>query len=121
MTTSTANRLAVLASAILACCLATAPDRAAGQERGQGLLYTEGFEDDAWKARGWNDMTAIRLAGGASAGRSCIEYEWVDREQGTQGSSPARRLFAATDRVYLRFDLKLSAGWGWSGRNYHPH
>jgi hypothetical protein len=32
-----------------------------------------------------------------------------------------RRLFQPTDEVYLRFYLKLSKGWGWSGRNYHPH
>ncbi|MCK4629062.1 MAG: hypothetical protein KAT56_08655, partial [Sedimentisphaerales bacterium] len=24
-------------------------------------------------------------------------------------------------KVYIRFHLKLSKGWGWSRRNYHPH
>ena len=32
-----------------------------------------------------------------------------------------RRLFDPTDTVYLRFYLRLSKGWKWSGRNYHPH
>jgi hypothetical protein len=23
--------------------------------------------------------------------------------------------------VYVRFFLRLSKGWGWTGRSYHPH
>ena len=38
-----------------------------------------------------------------------------------QGSSPVRHLFEPSEEVSLRFYLKLSQGWGWSGRNYHPH
>jgi hypothetical protein len=30
-------------------------------------------------------------------------------------------LFEPTDEIFVRFYLKLSAGWGWTGRNYHPH
>ena len=37
------------------------------------------------------------------------------------GSSGVRRLFEPTDKVYSRFYLKLSKGWGWTGREYHPH
>jgi hypothetical protein len=66
-------------------------------------------------------MSATRIVGGAAAGQGCVEYEWTDRQANTQGSSPARRLFEPTDRVFIRFHLKLSKGWGWSGRNYHPH
>jgi len=32
-----------------------------------------------------------------------------------------RHLFEPTDEVAIRFYLKLSKGWGWSGRDYHPH
>ena len=32
-----------------------------------------------------------------------------------------RRLFEPTDTVYVRFFIKLSNGWGWTGRSYHPH
>ena len=30
-------------------------------------------------------------------------------------------MFEATDTVYLRCYLKLSKGWGWTGKPYHPH
>ena len=63
----------------------------------------------------------MRIAGNASAGKGCLEYEWAQGKDNVQGSSPMRRLFEPSDRVYIRFDLKLSKGWGWSGRNYHPH
>ena len=55
------------------------------------------------------------------AGKGCIEYEWTDSQSGVKGSSPVRRLFEPTEEVSIRFYLKLSEGWGWSGRNYHPH
>ena len=84
-------------------------------------LFTEGFDDAEFEARRWYDLGAMRIAGEAKAGKGCLEYEWVRGKDNVQGSSAARRLFEPTDRVYVRFDLKLSKGWGWSGRNYHPH
>jgi len=30
-------------------------------------------------------------------------------------------LFEPSEEVWLRFYLKLSKNWGWTGRNYHPH
>jgi hypothetical protein len=38
-----------------------------------------------------------------------------------KGSAPMRRLFAPTGEIFVRFYLRLSAGWGWTGRTYHPH
>lgn len=32
-----------------------------------------------------------------------------------------RHLFEPTDVVYLRFYIRLSKDWGWTGRPYHPH
>jgi predicted amidohydrolase len=32
-----------------------------------------------------------------------------------------RHLFEPTESVYVRFSIKFSRGWGWSGRAYHPH
>src|SRR4029453_7576322 len=104
----------MFAAMVVAACLAPAADPSA-------LLFTEKFDDAKLESRGWYDLTAARIAGGAKAGKGCIEYEWVDGKPNTQGSLPMRRLFEPTDRVYLRYYLKLSKGWGWSGRNYHPH
>ena len=84
-------------------------------------LFTESFDDARLESRGWYDLGPARIVAGAKAGKGCIEYEWVKGQGNVQGSSPMRRLFEPTDRVYLRYYLKLSKGWGWSGRNYHPH
>jgi hypothetical protein len=32
-----------------------------------------------------------------------------------------RRLFEPSETVFVRFQIKLSKGWGWTGRSYHPH
>ena len=37
------------------------------------------------------------------------------------GSSSIRHLFEPKSEVYIRFYLKLSKGWDWTDRNYHPH
>ena len=86
-----------------------------------GILFSESFEDADLAGRDWYDGTKFRITGDAMAGKGCIEYEWTDRQSGVKGSSPVRRLFEPTDEVSIRFYLKLSKGWGWSGRNYHPH
>jgi len=85
------------------------------------ILFRESFDDAELTQRGWYDGTAIRIAGEAKAGQGCIEYEWTARDAKVSGSSTMRRMFAPTDEVYLRYYLKLSKGWGWTGRNYHPH
>jgi hypothetical protein len=87
----------------------------------QGVLFTESFDDANLAARDWYDGTRFRIVGGAQAGRGCVEYEWTDAYSQVAGSGGVRRLFEPTDAVYLRFYLKLSKGWGWTGRNYHPH
>jgi hypothetical protein len=85
------------------------------------VLFFESFDDGKLESRGWYDHSTVRIVKAAQAGAGCIEYEWAEGKDDVQGSSPARRLFEPTDRVYLRYYLKLSQGWGWSGRNYHPH
>jgi hypothetical protein len=86
-----------------------------------GILFRESFDDGKLESRGWYDGTAARIAGHGAAGKACIEYEWTGRDKPVSGSSPWRRLFQPTDRFYCRFYLKLSKGFGWSGRDYHPH
>jgi len=102
--------------------MAALPARCAGaQPKTEGVLFSERFEDADLAKRGWYDGSRFRIAGGAFAGQGCIEYEWTDSQSGVQGSSAVRRLFESTDEVYLRFYLRLSKGWGWSGQNFHPH
>jgi len=87
----------------------------------EDILFSESFEDAHLASRGWYDGTSFRIVGDAVAGTGCIEYEWPDRQSGVQGSSPVRHLFEPRDEVSIRFYLKLSKGWGWSGQNFHPH
>jgi hypothetical protein len=98
------------------------PARAAEAERSpNGVLFRESFEDADLAARNWYDGREFRIAGDALAGQGCIEYEWTEGQPKVQGSSAVRHLFEPSDEVAIRFYLKLSKGWGWSGRNYHPH
>ena len=88
----------------------------------QGILFSESFDDTNLLNRGWYDSTnKIRISNkDAYAGAGCIEYKWEDGGK-VVGSRGLRHLFAPTEVVYIRFYMKLSKGWGWSGRSYHPH
>jgi len=99
----------------------TAEPTAKTDANSDGILCSESFEDADLAGLGWYDGTKFRVVGEATTGKRCIEYEWTDSRSGVKGSSPVRRLFEPADEVSVRFYLKLSNGWGWSGRNYHPH
>jgi len=87
----------------------------------EGLLFREGFDDPNVARRGWYDVAEVRICKqGARAGKGCIEYDWEGGGKAV-GSRGLRHLFKPTEVVYLRFYIRLSKGWGWSGRNYHPH
>lgn len=89
--------------------------------RGDDVIFSESFEDSNLAKRGWHDGAAFRIAGDARAGKGCIEYEWTGPDAGVSGSSSVRHMFEPADEVFLRFYLKLSPGWSWTERNYHPH
>ncbi len=84
-------------------------------------LFAESFDDPELEKRGWYDGTACRIGDNSCRGKGCIEYEWILDHQHVQGSSPQRHLFEPVEGVYIRFYLRLSGDWQWSGRNYHPH
>ena len=94
---------------------------AAAETTAPGILFSESFDDQNVAKRGWYDIAKIRLSGkDAYAGGGCIEYEWEDGGKAV-GSRGLRHRFEPTEVVYIRFYIKLSEGWGWSGRGYHPH
>jgi hypothetical protein len=93
----------------------------AGDTGPSAVLVREGFDDADFAGRDWYDLSAIRLAGGAWAGANCLEYEWPGPDSAVKGSAPMRHLFEPGQEVFVRFYLRLSAGWGWTGRTYHPH
>jgi len=86
------------------------------------VLFSEGFDDSQLLTRGWYDGNRVTInTTHPFAGGGCIEYTWKAGSTTAAGTSGYRRLFAATDTVFVRFQLKLSKNWKWTGRNYHPH
>lgn len=91
-------------------------------EKPTGALFRETFNDSGLVKRGWYDGTTFAISTeGAFAGNGCIAYEWKRGATVPSSTSALRRLFEPSDTIYLRFYIKLSRGWGWSGRSYHPH
>ncbi len=86
-----------------------------------GILFSESFENADLAGRGWYDTGMVRIAGNAAAGKGCAEYEWAAGASGTAGTAGARHPLEPTDEIYVRYYLKLSKGWGWTGKGYHPH
>jgi hypothetical protein len=98
---------------------ATAADPA---EKRSGVLFNESFDDPRLLQRDWYDGNRFTIVGAATyAGKGCIEYRWKAGATNPFNSSGIRHLFEATETIYLRFHLRLSEGWGWTGRPYHPH
>lgn len=85
-----------------------------------GMLFSEGFDDARLLDRGWYDGQKFNVArDGARAGSGCIAFHWnADK---SPDSASSRRLFEPSETVYLRCYMKLSQGWGWTGKPFHPH
>ena len=91
-------------------------------ENKPGILFSESFDNGDLLKRGWYDGDKFTISQkDAYAGKGCIEYRWEDKGTTPVSSSGIRHLFTPTSTVYVRYYLKLSAGWGWTNRDYHPH
>ena len=112
----------------VACCvLAVAPTPfnqsiAAGPAEKPAVLFSESFEDSQLLKRGWYDGAKFMISSDHPfAGRGCLEYAWKANTTTPASSSGIRHLFEPSETVYLRFYIRLSKGWGWTDRGYHPH
>jgi hypothetical protein len=86
------------------------------------VLFSEGFDDARLAERGWYDGDRFAIATtDTRAGKGCIEYHWKAGGSTPDSSSGMRRLFEPAETVFLRCYIRLSKGWGWTGRAYHPH
>jgi len=87
------------------------------------ILLQEGFEDNAFGARGWYDnasmatSTAQHLPGSASA----AEFHFPAGATTPTSGGAARHLFPASPTLYVSYWVKYSSNWVGSGRLYHPH
>lgn len=85
------------------------------------LLY-EPFEDNKLLERGWYDGKKFTIAKNeGQVGKGCIEYARKEGATTPDNSSGIRYLFEPTDEVHLKFRIKLSKNWEWSGKDFHPH
>jgi hypothetical protein len=110
------------ATAALLCCFAILPSTGQPTEKPSGVLFSEGFDDSRLLQRGWYDGDKFTISEKQpSGGKGCIEYRWNVNTTTPASSSGIRHLFEPTDTIYLRFSIRLSKGWGWTGRAYHPH
>jgi hypothetical protein len=92
-----------------------------GVEESQSALFSESFEDSRLLERGWYDGSKFAVSDARPFAGSSLEYAWKAGGTTPANSSGIRHLFEPTDTVALRCYIRLSKGWGWSGRNYHPH
>ena len=90
-------------------------------EPAAALLVYESFDDADLAARRWYDSTSARIVREAFGGEGSIEFRWNDGDSQPSGAGSMRRQFEPTDEVFIRFYIRLSKNWGWSGRTYHPH
>lgn len=99
--------------------------RVLGDERTKnpgGVRFRENFDDDQLIRRAWYDGSRFTISNLAPyGGRGCIEYSWKANSTTPAGTSGIRRQFEPTDTVFLRFSIRLSSNWKWTGRPYHPH
>lgn len=111
-----------IATAVLLMSVLVVTPSARSSDQVAGVLFREGFDDDRLPERGWYDGRRFVISQeGARSGAGCIAYHWRPGTTTPEGSSALRRLFDPTETVYLRFFLRLSKGWGWTERPYHPH
>ena len=94
----------------------------AGESTPITTLLSESFDDAELVKRGWYDGANFKIASvQAYAGKGCIEYRWSDGSTNPHTSSGIRHQLKATNEFYIRYYIRLSADWDWSGRSYHPH
>lgn len=85
-------------------------------------LFKEDFEDSGFAGRGWYDITGAALSTAERySGSRSFECRFTVGATKCVSGTPARRLFSASDSVYVSFYIKHSANWVGSGRSYHPH
>jgi len=119
---STNARFLILALVSMLSILIPSTDVSAADENIRGLFFSESYEDTDLHSRGWYDGSKFKITEKDTyAGKGCIEYRWQDGGTSPVSSSGSRHLIEPTEVVYLRFYIRLSEGFGWSGRSYHPH
>jgi len=92
------------------------------KDKSAGLLFRESFDDSQLLKREWYDGEKFAIdKKDAKAGGGSISFHFPAKGTTPDDSRGARRLFEPSETIYLKFYLRLSKDFGWTGRNYHPH
>lgn len=89
---------------------------------GATVLFSEGFEDGNWAARGWYDNGAlVTTTTGARSGSRAFVGAFALGASNVVGLG-GRVGFAPTNTIYIRYWVRYSSNWvGANGPNAHPH
>jgi len=87
------------------------------------LLFTETFADSNFAGRGWYSIvSADRVATPTPAGQSgSLRINWPVGETLPPNCRGMRKLFTATDSLYLRYQQAATANWIGNGLASEPH
>jgi hypothetical protein len=84
--------------------------------------FEERFEDTELLKRGFYDGTGkFALDDDAAEGKKSLKYRFDAGKILPSDSDGVRHLFEPGESVYVRFRMKLSPNWKWTGRPYGPH
>lgn len=89
-----------------------------------GTFVRETFDDECLGARGWYDNTSVpRDASnrGSTAADSAGYWHFARGATIADRGGAMRRVFPATNTVYLSYSVRHSVNWIGSGKPYHPH
>ena len=101
-------------------CTAVSATTQAGSSAG-AILFQENFDNNSLESRGWYDFggQATVVSGGQSG--NCLQWAWAQGASSPTNTGTMRKLFTATDSLYVSFYVKFQSGWRGSQRAYHPH
>ena len=90
---------------------------------GGTVLIQEGFEDNAFAARGWYDNASPVTTTGqhATGSAHALEMHFTQGSTTPVSGGAMRHLFPASETVYLSYWVKYSSNWVGSAQAYHPH
>jgi hypothetical protein len=87
------------------------------------ILFTELFDDAAIASRGWYDYTSpvISTTEHIQGSTGSLELTWLAGQTIPIQGNAMRRLFTASEEIYLSYWVKYCSNYIGSGVAYHPH
>jgi hypothetical protein len=89
----------------------------------QQLFFHESCDDANFTTRGWydNNRLTVTVAEHCPGSTASLEFRFLQGATTPTSGGGVRRLFPASDSVYLSYWVRYSANWEGSNRPYHPH